>query len=277
MGAESCLWRAQECIYLHECRHQEMRQLGNFQKIWSQPAESIADVGWDMMHTMGEDQSWPHLIWQQGFPYHSRLLQQLYTVLRDRQAEWYPNNYWNSGSQTQEPLHQIWMSWPGDQRQWSTVRPRSVPTIFRTWNFEHLKSRPSNPSANGWAKSTVKTAKSLLHKVLDSGQDPYMVILDHRNTPTQGMDSSAAQRLINQRTETLLLTTQVVTSTPLLSQQKPLKEDGRKEQWKAEARREQKPHPKRKRLGWVPAWDKGHGNHCGRGTLTVTGDTSTAH
>lgn len=33
-----------------------------------------------------------------------------------------------------------------------------------------------------------------------------MAILDYRNTPTQGMDSSPAQRLMNRRTKTLLPT-----------------------------------------------------------------------
>lgn len=37
-----------------------------------------------------------------------------------------------------------------------------------------------------------------------SGQDPYLSILDHRNTPTQGLNSSPAQRLLSRRTRTLL-------------------------------------------------------------------------
>ena len=77
----------------------------------------------------------------------------------------------------------------------------------RTWEFEHLTSSPGNPRANGKAESAVKTAKSLLRKALDSGRDPYMAILDYRNTPTQGMESSPVQRLMNRRTKTLLPTT----------------------------------------------------------------------
>ena len=80
-------------------------------------------------------------------------------------------------------------------------------TFSRTWEFEHLTSSPGNPRANGKAESAVKTAKSLLRKALDSGRDPYMAILDYRNTPTQGMESSPVQRLMNRRTKTLLPTT----------------------------------------------------------------------
>ena len=74
------------------------------------------------------------------------------------------------------------------------------------WDFEHTPSGPGNSKANGKAESAVKTAKSLLRKALDSDKDPYMAILDYRNTPTQGMDSSPAQRLMNRRTKTLLPT-----------------------------------------------------------------------
>ena len=74
------------------------------------------------------------------------------------------------------------------------------------WEFEHLTSSPSNPKANGKAESAVKTAKNLLRKALDSGSDPYMAILDHQNTQTQGLDSSPAQRLMKQCTKTILPT-----------------------------------------------------------------------
>ena len=78
------------------------------------------------------------------------------------------------------------------------------------WDFEHTPSSPGNSKANGKAESAVKTAKSLLRKALDSGKDPYMTILDCRNTPTQGIDSSPVQRLMNRRTKTLLPTSRTL-------------------------------------------------------------------
>lgn len=77
------------------------------------------------------------------------------------------------------------------------------------WNFEHLTSSPGNSKANGKAESGVKTAKRLLRKSIKAGKDLYLPISsDYRNTLTQGMVSSPAQRLMSRITKTLLPTTQ---------------------------------------------------------------------
>ncbi|KAK3745481.1 hypothetical protein QZH41_007545 [Actinostola sp. cb2023] len=80
-------------------------------------------------------------------------------------------------------------------------------SFSKAWDFEHRTSSPGNSKANGKAESAVKTAKRLLRKALDAGTEPYLAILEYRNTPTQGMDSSPTQRLMNRRTRTLLPTT----------------------------------------------------------------------
>ena len=72
------------------------------------------------------------------------------------------------------------------------------------WDFDHTPSSPAHSKSNGKAESAVKTAKKLLRKAKDAKTDPYLAILDCRNTPTQGIDSSPAQRLMNRRTKTLL-------------------------------------------------------------------------
>ena len=48
----------------------------------------------------------------------------------------------------------------------------------------------------------------VLKKSIRAGTDPYLTILDYRNTPTQGMTTSPEQRLMSQRAKTLLPTTQ---------------------------------------------------------------------
>ena len=52
---------------------------------------------------------------------------------------------------------------------------------------------------------------------MDAKSDQYMALLDHRNTPTQGLDSSPVQRFMSRRTRTLIPTTaelpQVVNET----------------------------------------------------------------
>ncbi len=45
-----------------------------------------------------------------------------------------------------------------------------------------------------------------LQKAKMAGQDPYLALLDHRNTPSQGLDNSPAQRILSHRTRTLLPT-----------------------------------------------------------------------
>ena len=72
------------------------------------------------------------------------------------------------------------------------------------YDFEHKTSSPHYPKSNGVAESAVKTAKRLLVKAVGSGNDPYLAILDHRNTNMQDIDFSPAQSSLGRRTRTLL-------------------------------------------------------------------------
>ncbi|XP_072135798.1 uncharacterized protein [Mobula birostris] len=77
----------------------------------------------------------------------------------------------------------------------------------REWVSERLCSSPGNSRANGKAESAVKTAKRILTKSNKSQADPYLALLDHRNTSSQGLSTSPAQRLMNRSTRMLLPTT----------------------------------------------------------------------
>ncbi|CAB4001222.1 Transposon Ty3-G Gag-Pol poly [Paramuricea clavata] len=77
----------------------------------------------------------------------------------------------------------------------------------KLWGFEHRVSSPGHQQVNGKAESAVKSAKKLIRKVVETGNDPYLAILAHRNTPTEEMESSSAQRLLGRRCKTLLPTT----------------------------------------------------------------------
>ena len=70
--------------------------------------------------------------------------------------------------------------------------------------FRHTTTSPYHPQSNGLAESTVKTAKKILRTAIANGEDAWLAILAHRNTPTQGMATSPAQRLLSRRTKTLL-------------------------------------------------------------------------
>ena len=75
----------------------------------------------------------------------------------------------------------------------------------KKWSFAHTPTSPYNSKGNGKVESAVKMAKNLIRKAKEDNKDPYLAILDHRNTPSQGM-LSPAQRLMSRRMKTLLPT-----------------------------------------------------------------------
>ena len=74
------------------------------------------------------------------------------------------------------------------------------------YEFDHVTSSPTYPQSNSKAENAVKTAKQIMVKALEAGTDPHLGFLDFRNTPTEGLGTSPAQRLFGRRTKTLLPT-----------------------------------------------------------------------
>ena len=74
----------------------------------------------------------------------------------------------------------------------------------KTWMFQHTTSSPHYPQSNGKAENAVKTVKRLFTKCKESGQSEFIALLDWRNTPTKGVGTSPAQRLMGRRCKTLL-------------------------------------------------------------------------
>jgi hypothetical protein len=82
-----------------------------------------------------------------------------------------------------------------------------VMTSFaRDWNFQVVTSSPHFAQSNGQAERTVQTIKLLLKKAMDSGNDPYIALLQYRNTPVSDFDKSPAQLLFNRVLKTKLPT-----------------------------------------------------------------------
>ena len=81
-------------------------------------------------------------------------------------------------------------------------------TFAQQWGFEHVTSSPRYPQSNGKAENAVKTVKMLFTKCQDSGQSEYLALLDWRNTPSEGMETSPAQRFFGRRCRTLLPSTE---------------------------------------------------------------------
>ena len=77
-------------------------------------------------------------------------------------------------------------------------------TFAKQWGFEHITSSPRYPQSNGKAENAVKTIKMLFSKCQDSRQSEFLALLDWRNTPSEGMETSPAQRFLGRRCRTRL-------------------------------------------------------------------------
>ena len=84
------------------------------------------------------------------------------------------------------------------------------------YGFEHNTSSPNCPQSNGKVENAVKTAKNLMKKAIDSQSDPHLALLAWRNTPSESVNSSPAQRIFGRRTKT-----RIPTSVQLLKPQLP--------------------------------------------------------
>ena len=65
-----------------------------------------------------------------------------------------------------------------------------------------MVTSPYNSKANGKVAAAVKSAKKFLRNSAKGGDDFHKRVLVICNTPSQGIGSSSAQRLINRRTRT---------------------------------------------------------------------------
>ena len=80
-------------------------------------------------------------------------------------------------------------------------------TFSKEWDFEHVTSSPYYAQSNGKVENAGNTANRILTTAKADHKDPYLSLLDWRNTPTEGLDSSPVQRLMGRRTRTFLPTT----------------------------------------------------------------------
>ena len=78
----------------------------------------------------------------------------------------------------------------------------------KKWNFVHKTSSPRYPQSNGAIERAVQSAKALLLKALEQGEDPYLSLLNSRNTPRDEVLGSPSQRLMSRRTKTLIPATE---------------------------------------------------------------------
>ena len=70
------------------------------------------------------------------------------------------------------------------------------------FNHVHLQQIMRNPMEK--RKTAVKIVKRLIMKSVADHRDPYLALLDLRNTPSQDIGYSVAKRIFGRRTKTLL-------------------------------------------------------------------------
>ena len=61
----------------------------------------------------------------------------------------------------------------------------------KDWGFQHIPSSPEYPRSNGLAEKTVQIVKDLLEKAKEDNKDPYLAVLEVRNTPVDNYKSPA--------------------------------------------------------------------------------------
>eukprot|EP00105_Crassostrea_gigas_P017830 XP_011435757.1 PREDICTED: uncharacterized protein K02A2.6-like [Crassostrea gigas] len=64
------------------------------------------------------------------------------------------------------------------------------------WEFDHITSSPHYPHINWKAEKAVKVARQILKKAKHTKSNPYLALLDYRNTPTHHVGTSPAMRLM---------------------------------------------------------------------------------
>ena len=123
----------------------------------------------------------------------------------------------HSDWKAEETFYQPWNSRYISQWQWSTLYFKWILPFAVTYEFEHVTSSSEYPQSNGKVENAVKTAKHLMKKSASTSSDFHLALLDWRNTPTEGMKSSPAQRMFGRRTRTLLPTSKKLLKAQLVT------------------------------------------------------------
>jgi len=71
------------------------------------------------------------------------------------------------------------------------------------WSIDHKTSSPNYPQSNGFSEKTVQPAKRIMSKAVEHQSDPYLAMLEYRNTPVDGL-ASPAQLLMSRQLRSVL-------------------------------------------------------------------------
>lgn len=70
------------------------------------------------------------------------------------------------------------------------------------WSFALVTSSLTYPQSKGKVEAAIKSAKAVIKKSRKAKTDPYLALLEYRNTPSQGMDNSSVVQLMSRQTRT---------------------------------------------------------------------------
>lgn len=205
LGIEACLRRARECIYwpnmnteikdfmqtCDTCRSMERKQTKEPLHSHEPENRPWSKVGVDLFYLDGRD----YLV---TVDYFSGFWEIDY--LPDTLSKTVINKL--KGHFARNGIPDICMTDNGPQ-----FSSHDYKKFANTYKFSHVTSSPGYPQSNGRVENAVKMAKSIITKAKKANTDPYLGLLAYRNTPTQHLNSSPAQRLFSRRTKTLLPTT----------------------------------------------------------------------
>ena len=74
----------------------------------------------------------------------------------------------------------------------------------RQWHFVHEMTSPGNSKANVAAEATGKIANNMMIQCAKAKEDPCIGLLNLRNSPEEGLQTSPAQMIFGRRTKTFI-------------------------------------------------------------------------
>ena len=66
---------------------------------------------------------------------------------------------------------------------------RELKRFAKNWRFPYIPSSPEYPRSIGLAEKTVQIAKNILEKAKEDNKNPYLAVLEARNTPVDNYES----------------------------------------------------------------------------------------
>lgn len=102
-----------------------------------------------------------------------------------------------------------------------------IRNFSKEWGFEFKTSSPKFPKSNGMVERHVGTIKSMFKKLEEEGGDPYLALLEYRNTPIDHNLPSPNQLLFNRQTRGIVPIRTTNRNTPNYDENKKFFEEKR--------------------------------------------------